>query len=209
MKNISFKLISSLIRFFSIIYSYRIHSFVKLHLKKIHTMWIRSQFLELGPRAFIAPPISITGGKYISIGNYFHCDTGARIDAIEFFLDHKFSPSISIGDNVSIQKDCHIAAIGKISIGDGVLVASKVFISDHSHGNSSAYDIRPALRPLTSKGSICIESNVWIGECVSILAGVTIGKNSIIGAGSVVVKSIPSNSIAVGNPARVIRAIGN
>ncbi|MNY78908.1 Galactoside O-acetyltransferase [compost metagenome] len=65
----------------------------------------------------------------------------------------------------------------------------------------------PAKRRLYSKGPVIIEDNVWLGEGVVVLPGVTIGENSIVGANAVVTKSIPKNCVAGGNPARIIREI--
>jgi lipopolysaccharide O-acetyltransferase len=103
----------------------------------------------------------------------------------------------------------HIAAGQCISIGNNVLIASKVFISDINHGsykgiNQDSPLSHPSSRKL-STSPIIIKDNVWIGEGVCIMAGVTIGFGSIIGALSVVTKSIPDYSIAVGSPAEVIK----
>ena len=112
-------------------------------------------------------------------------------------------------NNVSIQNDCHIGAINKIIIGDNVLIASRVYISDHSHGEitSEALLLPPIERKLVTKGSVIIGDNVWLGEGVVILPGVTIGKNSIIGSNAVVTKSLPENCVAAGNPAIVIKQL--
>ncbi|RYE53880.1 MAG: acyltransferase [Sphingobacteriales bacterium] len=165
------------------------------------------EFKSIGANPSIANPFYLKGGKYITIGANFDCDQRLRLDAYDYFLGERFSPCIEIGDNVSIQKDCHIGAINKISIGNNVLLASKVFISDHSHGDISkdAIQLAPSRRKLYSKGTVIIEDNVWIGANASILAGVVIGKGAIIGANSVVTRDIPDFAIAFGNPARVIR----
>ncbi|MBO1922991.1 acyltransferase [Thiomicrorhabdus sp. 6S3-12] len=117
---------------------------------------------------------------------------------------------MQIGDNVSINFNCHIGCVNKILIGNNVLIASNVFITDHSHGSINEADLEkpPKDRALVSKGAVIIEDNVWIGDGVSIFANVTIGKNSIIGANSVVTKSIPENCVAVGTPAQVIKNLG-
>jgi len=181
-----------LLNFFNSLYSARIlHSF-----KEAKNISVRF-------------PIYLKGGQYIKIGVNFDCDQRLRLDAIDEFLGDKFTPQVIIGDNVSIQKDCHIGAINKIIIGNNVLLASKVFISDHSHGEitSESLLLPPSKRRLFSKGPVVIEDNVWIGEGVVILPGVTIGESSIVGANSVVTKSIPKNSVVGGNPARIIREI--
>jgi lipopolysaccharide O-acetyltransferase len=119
-------------------------------------------------------------------------------------------PLIHIGSDVSINDYVHIGAVESVSIGDRVLIASKVFISDHDHGSygrggvHSDPRIAPAERPL-SASPVVIEDDVWLGEFVSVLAGVRIGKGSIIGTMSTVSRDIPPYSIAVGSPARVIK----
>jgi lipopolysaccharide O-acetyltransferase len=103
----------------------------------------------------------------------------------------------------------HIGALNRISIGNNVLIASRVFITDHNHGSyngahqSSPYT-PPAIRDIISN-EVKIEDNVWIGEGVCILPGVVIGKGSVIASNSFVTKSIPANSIAAGVPAKVIK----
>lgn len=94
-------------------------------------------------------------------------------------------------------------------LGNGVQLGRKVMINDTSHGDfvGDQLDIQPNLRPLKSKGPIIIEDNVWIGEMVCILGNVHIGRSSIIGAGSIVTHDIPAYSIAVGNPAKVIKTL--
>ena len=119
-------------------------------------------------------------------------------------------PLIRIGSDVAINDYVHIGAVESVSIGDRVLIASKVFISDHDHGSygkngvHSDPRIPPGERPL-SAAPVVIEDDVWIGEFVSVLAGVRIGKGAIIGTMSTVTKDIPPYCIAVGSPARVIK----
>ncbi|MDD3003619.1 acetyltransferase [Flavobacterium sp.] len=152
-------------------------------------------------------PFYVRGKKFIEIGKDFTTGYGCRLDAFDFNkLETKL---IKIGNNVEINDNVHIGAVESIIIGDNVLIASKVFITDHNHGNYSGSDVDapstiPKERPIYSK-PVRIGNNVWIGEFVSILPGVTIGEGSIIGTMSVVNKDIPPNSIAVGSPAKVIK----
>ncbi|TDO21971.1 acyltransferase [Pedobacter duraquae] len=182
---------------------------VKSRINSYYTIWLKREFRFFGANSGINRPIYLNGGKYITIGQDFHCDQRLRLEAIDEYEGIKYDPEIIIGNHVMIQKDCHIGAINKIQIGHGVLIASKVFISDHSHGEATSLSIKipPLKRPLFSKGPVIIEDNVWIGEGVIILPGVTIGENSIIAAGSVVTKSIPSNCVAAGSPTKIIKEL--
>ncbi|KKF43087.1 DapH/DapD/GlmU-related protein [Streptococcus uberis] len=116
---------------------------------------------------------------------------------------------LKIGKDVEIGDNVHIVAHESVNIGNNVLVASKVFISDTSHGTyRGATQDKPQVKPNDRKlvtNPVVINDNVWIGENVVVMPGVTIGKGSIIGANSTVVKSIPENSIAVGSPAKVVK----
>lgn len=147
--------------------------------------------------------------KYISIGDNFNALRNLRLEAWDQYAGEKFSPEILIGNNVNVNSDVHIGCINKVVIGDNVLMASHIYISDHSHGeiNSEALEVTPAHRKLFSKGPVIIENNVWIGEGVCVLPGVTIGQNSIVGANAVVTANIPKNSVAGGIPARVLRTL--
>ncbi len=198
-----------MVSFFSKLYSLKIAKYFVAKCNYLYTLWLTTAFKKIGNNVFIAYPLSLHGGKYVTIGDNFGCDQRLRLDAYDEFLGDTFHPEITIGNNVSIQKDCHIGAINKIVIGNNVLLASKVYISDHSHGevNIEAIKLPPSQRKLYSKGPVIIEDNVWLGEGVVVLPNVTIGKNSIIGANAVVTKSIPANSVAAGNPARIIKEI--
>lgn len=145
----------------------------------------------------IRRPIYIRGKKSISGGKGLTTGRFCRFD-----LDGK-KKTLFIGNNCEFGDNTHIVALNRVEIGDNVLIASKVFISDTSHGKyfgdfpDTPFSV-PKGRRLVS-GEVKIGNNVWIGENVVILTGVTIGDGSIIGANSVVTKDISDNSIVVGN----------
>lgn len=169
----------------------------------------KPRFNYVGSHTLIESNFVINGEKYITIGNNTRIKPGLVMESIDNHNGFEFHPEILIGNNVSVNYHAHIASVNKVQIGDNVLIGSKVFIADHSHGEASseALLLPPSKRKLYSKGTVIIEDNVWIGENCAILPGVTIGQNSIIGANSVVTKSIPPNCVAAGNPARLIKTI--
>ena len=184
-------------------------STIRASLYKLFTLLIRREIGSLGRNTHFTYPIYTHGLENVYIGDNFNAGNRLKLRTFNSWNEQAFHPSIIIGDNVHIETDCHISAINSIEIGNNVLIASFVYISDHQHGNNDYFDILtpPIERNLFSKGAIKIGNNVWIGEKVCILPGVTIGDGAIIGAGSTVTKDIPSYSIAVGNPARVIKKL--
>ncbi|MBU3101558.1 MULTISPECIES: DapH/DapD/GlmU-related protein [Clostridium] len=118
------------------------------------------------------------------------------------------SKKLFIGKNCKLGDNVHIVANEKVIIGDNCLMASKIFISDTSHGDysntsiDSSPDVPPDERPLYMK-PVSIGNNVWIGENVCILLGVNIGNGCIIAANSVVNRDVPDNCIVAGTPAKV------
>ena len=153
----------------------------------------------------IRQPCRIRGFGYMEIGDGFTTGQFCRIEAGR--SDDK-KKTLNIGRNVQVNDRCHIAALKSISIGDSVLIASNVFITDHDHGETSIENLTlaPAIRRLISS-PVRIERNVWVGQNVSILKGVTIGESSVIAAGSVVTRDIPPFCVAGGVPARILKQI--
>lgn len=177
--------------------------------KATHTPAASMGFKASGANSYIPKQSLIKNPKYITIGDNFYSLYNLRLEAWDSYAGQQFTPEIIIGDNVNINTDCHIGCINRVVIGNNVLMASRIYISDHSHGeaNSSALALPPAQRPLHTKGPVVIEDNVWIGEGVCIMPGVTVGANSIVGANSVVTKDIPANSVAAGIPARILKRL--
>ncbi len=127
-------------------------------------------------------------GREVYIEAPFHCDYGYNIE---------------VGENFYANYNLTVLDVAKVRIGDNVQIAPNVSIYTaghpvHPESRNSGYEYGI---------DITIGDNVWIGGNVCILPGVTIGKNAVIGAGSVVTKDIPDNVVAVGNPCKVIRKI--
>ena len=171
-------------------------------------MCLLPNLMVCGDSVSLSSDCRIEGCKYITIGDRFSAGIHLRIEAIDSYASITHSPKIVIGNDVRIEDYCHIGCIESVQIGDGTLIASKVFISDHSHGTISqeVFNYSPLKRPLHSK-PVSIGKNVWIGDGVCILPGVSLGDNVIVGANSVVTHSFPSNSVIAGCPAKLLRMI--
>nr|WP_294894066.1 sugar O-acetyltransferase [uncultured Pedobacter sp.] len=127
------------------------------------------------------------GTKSLYIEPPFHCDYGYNINC---------------GERVYFNVNCVVLDVAKVNIGNDVMFAPGVQLYTATH------PVDKELRKTLEYGKpINIGNDVWIGGGAIILPGITIGNNCVIGAGSVVTKNIPDNSMAVGNPARVIRKL--
>lgn len=138
-------------------------------------------------------------GENVCVDIDFHCEYGKHI---------------LCGNRVIINMNCTFVDNNIIEIGDDVLIASNVQIYTATHSTVLKERIVQDWLPgkeicHTYAKPVKIENGVWIGGGAIILPGVTIGENSVIGAGSVVTRSVPANHVAVGNPCRVIRHIDN
>lgn len=118
-------------------------------------------------------------------------------------LSVDYGYNVHIGDDTFINTNLTALDVGEIRIGNHVQIGPNVQLLTPTH------PIEPELRKAKWEAAspIVIEDNVWLGGGVIVLPGVTIGENSVIGAGAVVTRSIPRDSVAVGNPARVIKSV--
>lgn len=200
------RLFAPLLYFLSYIFTIKFKSRLFHFHQVVYFFWIKRYFKSLGKAKFMLP-LYLEKPEYITIGN--HTTIGRRTLLCVHRTSEDSKAEIVIGDNCSIGDDCNIQCCNHIYIENGVLLGRKVMINDTSHGTFDKEQllIPPVKRPIVSKGPIVIEENVWIGEMVCILGNVHIGKGSIIGAGSVVTKDIPNYSLAVGNPAHVVKSI--
>lgn len=161
----------------------------------------KSKFGRYGSKSLISAPAIIGGEKGIYIGERTTILNNSRLQ--NFYLGD-VSPEIVIGNDCYICYYFTVLNASRVTIGNDVLIASHVLISSENHGIDPESEIPYMHQSLISK-PVMIGNGCWIGEKVIILPGVTIGNKCIIGAGSVVTHSIPDYSIAVGNPARVVK----
>ena len=131
---------------------------------------------------------------------------GNLIQCITNYSGESYFPKLTIGDGFAVSDYCHIGCSNEITIGKNVLIGSRVLIEDHNHGDRKGWvsDVPKKDLPIVSKAPIYIGDNVWICDGAVVLAGAHIGNNCVVGAGAVVNTVVPDNSVAVGNPLRIL-----
>ena len=164
--------------------------------------YLRPQFKQLGKGgAFFKPQYLKLFGSHISVDD-FPTIIGARDANVQLTSWNigDWKGELKIGKYCLITPGVRIMAAESIEIGDACMFAHGAYISDADwHG---IYD---RSEPVGSTKPIILKDNVWIGDSAIVCKGVTIGENSIIGAGAVVTKNIPANVVAAGNPAKVVK----
>ena len=213
MKKVVKYLLQLLFHMLSKVYPYRLSQLVHSLRDVLYTLWIRNFIGQVGKHSTIACPCSLQGEgqKRIAIGDYTSIQGHSVLGCWEKYGEQLFTPSIIIGNHCSIGEYNHITACNKITIGDGLLTGRFVYIGDNAHGGLSWEEssVPPINRQLRSKGEVKIGNYVWIGDKATILAGVTIGDNVIVAANAVVTKSVASNCVVAGIPAKVIKQLNN
>lgn len=170
---------------------YSFSEFVKNVYSLIMTKITMNQARFIRRPIYIRGKNSISGCKGLTTGRFCRFDLKGN------------KKTLFVGENCEFGDMTHIVAYEKVEIGNNVLIASKCFISDTSHGSYSGSqhdspETIPNKRKLVTS-PVKIGDRVWIGENVVVLAGAEIGDGCIIGANSVITKKIPKNSIVVSN----------
>lgn len=209
MRKIFKKFLHIIISFINIFFNYKSKLWINELFSLIYSLWISKQFAHIGKHVHFYGKLTLAGASYIHIQDQSTFGYGCILTAWDRYREQKLSPNINIGEDSHFGEYNHITAINSISIGNGVLTGRWVTITDNAHGRSSYEDlcIKPHLRDVYSKGPVIIEDNVWIGDKVSIMPNVIIGKSSIIAANSVVTKNVPPYSVVAGNPAKIIKSL--
>jgi acetyltransferase-like isoleucine patch superfamily enzyme len=173
----------------------------------LYTRLIRGSFGSFGARSKVFPPFSTAGTDGIHIGDNVWIARGGWIQTVPEYAGVRHRARLTIGDGCQVGRFVHITAARSVTIGKGVLIADRVFISDSNHGYADP--TRPIFdQPLTDLRDVVVGDHSWLGENVCVLSGVRIGRSCVIGCNAVVTRDIPDESIAVGIPARVIGRVG-
>jgi len=169
------------------------------------------RFGALGPGSVVRLPSLLHHPERLFIGATTTIHPYCRIEVI-VENPHLGGPAlpaedarIEIGDRVVINSFAHLGAMRRIVLGNDVGIASGVCIEDHHYEYGSATDERPLKQQPFRVAEVVIEDGAMLGEHVTVLPGVRIGRNAWIGANAVVTEDVPPYSIAAGVPARVLR----
>lgn len=162
----------------------------------------KKKFGKFGSSSTMGRPLALDHKERIYIGEGTTILKNVRM---QFYpVQEKLTAKIKIGDGCFIAYNNSFLAGADIVLGNQVLLASNILISSENHGMNPECDI-PYMDQQLETASVSIGDGAWIGERVIILPGVRIGEKAIVGAGSIVTKTVPAYSIAVGNPAKIIK----
>jgi acetyltransferase-like isoleucine patch superfamily enzyme len=159
-------------------------------------------FAAFGKRSVLQPPIRLKGEARISIGSDVFIGAGSWLQTLEH---GGHLGELRVGDGTSIAGTCVLSAASSVTLGRKVLLARNVYISDHIH----RFDDREAAildQGLTRVDPVEICDGAWLGQNVVVCPGVRVGRGAVVGANSVVTEDVPDRTLAVGAPARIVRA---
>jgi len=170
---------------------------------------LRFRFAYKGKGVYLGDAVKVNYPEFVSLEDGVYLNDYVRIDMLKYNCQLgmptvKCDPKLVIGSGTYIGCSTLFGCVNRIEIGKKVMMSDRCFIGDGVHGSDDC-GLPIIDQYVSSPGPVRIEDGCWLGVNVAVLAGVTIGRNSIIGSNSVVTKDIPEFSIAVGAPAKVIR----
>jgi acetyltransferase-like isoleucine patch superfamily enzyme len=180
--------------------------YLKRAMASVSRWWVRHflapHFDVLGPGADIRGPghvevigRNIRAGRNLSI-------LATRDKPVRLVVYPTSKGRIDIGDHVALSPGVRLTAHTSIVIGDSCSLAQRVFVTD-----ADWHDLYDRVFPPGPTAPVVLEENVWIGDGAIVCKGVRIGRNSVVGAGSVVVRDVPPNTVVAGNPAREVKQL--
>ena len=159
-------------------------------------------FAAFGNGSIIVPPARVTMPEAIEIGDGVVIHEHAWISVVGAVEGHV--PKLMIGDGTHIDRLCHIACVGTIEIQDQVLMGERVLIGDTFHEYEDV--TTPVIgQPMAPPEKITVERGSYIGLGAMLMPGVTVGEQAYVGAGALVTADVPPRTVAVGNPARMMK----
>jgi acetyltransferase-like isoleucine patch superfamily enzyme len=167
-------------------------------------LWYAYIFKAIGAKTTIYRPLLLTNVQYASIGEGVLIRPGARIELV--VTDPDALPSLVIGNRVNIEQNVHIICGSSIQIQDGATITGHCAIVDVDHPYDDVDDATRVGERLRTRGNhVVIGQGAFIGFNAIILPNVTVGRNAVVGAHSVVTRDVPDYCVVAGNPARIIK----
>jgi len=166
--------------------------------------FVAPHFASLGDDVEMMKPWYIrVHGAHIRIGNNAHIITARdRFVSLSTWAFAEHQGHIDIGDNCLICPGVRIDSASQVTIEDNCMLAAGTYITD-----ADWHDIYDRTLTIGTTAAVTLKENAWIGDGATVCKGVTVGRNSIVGAGAVVTADVPDNVIAAGNPARVVKPL--
>lgn len=155
-----------------------------------------------GPGLYVGSGVTVVGGEAIRLGE--DVSLGTLVDLNSEVRENDQRGQIDIGNRVSVGDGSVLSAADLIRIDDDVVISLRVLITDHQHAIADRHTAI-ARQGIDRIAPVHVEEGAWIGVGAVILQGVTVGRNAVIGANSVVTSSVPDYAVAVGAPAVVTR----
>jgi acetyltransferase-like isoleucine patch superfamily enzyme len=162
-------------------------------------------FAAFGKKSVVALPVRLSGEGRIAVGNGVYIGAGSWLQVLD---GEESGVALDIGDGTSIAGGVVLSAARSITLGRRVLIARNVYIADHTHAFADT-GVAVMDQGIDRVEPVLIGDGAWLGENVVVGPGVTIGRGAVVGANSVVLTNVPERAVAVGAPARVVRAIGS
>jgi acetyltransferase-like isoleucine patch superfamily enzyme len=169
----------------------------------VSVTWLRAYGVRIGRGCMIRGPVRVIGDpRRVTIGG------GSSLHGGVTFWTHDYGPGhgeITLGRRVTCLSGVTFNSYARIEVGDDTAFGDGCYVQDNDHGTEPG---TPVMRQPSHGSPVAIGQDVWFGARCIVLKGVRIGDHTVVGAGSVVVKSLPADSVAVGVPCRVVKARG-
>jgi acetyltransferase-like isoleucine patch superfamily enzyme len=176
--------------------------FQKIITQSIYSFYVKLFFNKCGKNLKLGFPSTINNPHLIEIGNGVQIREHSWLNCEDLGLR---KPTLTIGDGTYIGRFLHLNAKKSVIIEEKVLIADRVFITDHHHsykGQGPVID-----QELPDAKPVVLKKGCWIGIGAVINPGITIGENAVVGANAVVTKDVPANTVVGGIPATIIKKI--
>ena len=168
---------------------------------RLFTVLLSRKFGACGEGSVVCPPFRYANLQHVFLSDHVIVNRDSWIHAIED-SDQPGPPELTLGSHVSIGMGATISVVRRIVLGEYVLLARNVYISDHGHAFEDV-DVPITLQGVAGVAEVEVGAHSWLGQNVCVMPGVRIGRHCVIGANSVVTRDVPDCCVAVGAPARV------